>query len=70
MCGQLCCQAVRLKTGLAGGLGGVEGPEDLTAALPGEASGESNVEVDPECGPLLGAEKTGRRREDKSSEGL
>ena len=30
----------------------------------------SNVGVDPECGPLLGAEKTSRRREGKSREGL
>ena len=30
----------------------------------------SNVGVDPECGPRLGAEKTSRRREGKSREGL
>lgn len=44
--------------GLASGLGSVEGPEDLTVAVPAEASGKSHLEVDPGCGPLLGAEKT------------
>lgn len=39
----------------------------MTAA---KTSSESNLEVDPECGPPLGAEKTGRRRESESIEGL
>ena len=65
-----CDQTVWQKTGLASGLGGVDGPEDFPAAILGEVSSGSNIGVDPESGPLLGAEKTSRRREGKSSEGL
>lgn len=58
----------RLKTGLANGLGGMEGPEDLTAAIPAETSGKSHLEVDPGR-PLLGVEKTDGKGEGESSEG-
>lgn len=34
-------QAVWQKTGLASGLGGVEGPEDFPTAIPGEISREA-----------------------------
>lgn len=57
MCSELCCWTGRLKTVLASGLGGVEGPEDLAAAIPAEASGKSHPEVGPECGILLGYRK-------------
>lgn len=46
------------------------GPRGLHSSYSGEVSSGSNIGVDPECGPLLGAEKTSRRREGKSSEGL
>lgn len=44
MCGQLCCWTGRLKTGLASGTVGVEGPKDLAAAIPAKALGESHLE--------------------------
>lgn len=53
MCSQLCSWAGRLKTGLANGLGSMEDPEDLTAAIPAETAGKSHLEVDPGR-PLLG----------------
>ena len=65
-----CDQTVWQKTGLASGLGGVDGPEDFPAAILGEVSSGSNIGADPESGPVLGAEKTSRRREGTSSEGL
>lgn len=47
----------------------MEDPDDLIA----EASGKSHLDVDPECGALLGAEKTerqsGRTVKDCDSEG-
>lgn len=69
MCSQLCCWSSRLKTGLADGLGSMEGPEDLTTAIPAKTSGKSHLEVDPGR-PLLEVEKTGAKSEGESSEGL